>query len=556
MEHMNTPPDQDPNKRPESVRPVTLTESEPTLRFPRPQGNRRLANWVSTSHPDIMHSTDLREAESLLSDSAYELINNTDSESQDGFHTESVCSSEDHPTDDAVSLTGTEPTQDGQDDAESDNSDSEENADDLEQDAPSEPDTRNGASGSETRDAMVEDMDDFEDLEATEPAPPKAIQSDIAEHQVQASIKYTEESLQTPSATVATGEKKQTLPEVLANLWARLPWGYRSILLYWAIGLVLFSGTGYFFLKPGPPDAMLVPVQPSPSTVYVSVTSPPTTSTVTKTVVVPEAKTSIAAPSMNTPLLSGHPTERVPEPKGSCTAEVYGRREILVKMPQGTKLSWLSKDTITIDVFRGRDLVKAKFSSVDEGILIEIPKADAHGVLNVSVMASRRPKINETFEIDFGTHIFDQAFEAGFDMFNEISTRVADAARLVREELDTTLGDVGDHIADLKKQASQAWQEAERLGGQSGAWMTSLQGQLWQKKRDLKLQAKSALLTAQIQANLFWLEMQGKKQQHDVYLRKAAKFMKQRKEELQRARGGRLGKKKAACKGFTLWAQH
>ncbi|PHH87462.1 hypothetical protein CDD83_8854 [Cordyceps sp. RAO-2017] len=118
----DTPP---PSNRPggSSVRhtapaplPV-LSSSEPSLRFPRPQGNRRLASWISASDPDIMRSTVPAVEETALAESTFELITGTDSESQDGNYTESmgdsVGSLDNHRPDDIHSLDGTDYTHDG-----------------------------------------------------------------------------------------------------------------------------------------------------------------------------------------------------------------------------------------------------------------------------------------------------------------------------------------------------------------------------------------------------------------------------------------------------------
>ncbi|KAL6365014.1 hypothetical protein LRP88_00990 [Fusarium phalaenopsidis] len=92
-----------------------LWTSEPTLRFPRPQGSRHLANWISSSNPDIMRVTTTSE-DVGLSESTYELISGTDTESQDGNYTgsisESVGSLDFHRPDDVHSFAGTEQTND------------------------------------------------------------------------------------------------------------------------------------------------------------------------------------------------------------------------------------------------------------------------------------------------------------------------------------------------------------------------------------------------------------------------------------------------------------
>src|SRR3569833_1189737 len=64
---------------------ASSSASEPTLRFPRPEGSQRLANWVSSSSPkiDILKAPSVSDADSLA-DSTYSIIVSLDGESQDG----------------------------------------------------------------------------------------------------------------------------------------------------------------------------------------------------------------------------------------------------------------------------------------------------------------------------------------------------------------------------------------------------------------------------------------------------------------------------------------
>jgi hypothetical protein len=369
--------------------------------------------------------------------------------------------------------------------------------------------------------------------------------------------------LEAPSANATTDEKKSPISKVLINFWNNLPWGYQSVILYWAAFFVLGSVTAFAALKLGTTQTPIIPIsQPSPTTVYVSIKNPATTSTVIinhtsiKTVLVSETKTASVSFALHTPLLGGHQAEKIPEAKGICSAEVHGRREILVKIPHGTKVSWINREAISIDVFRGQHLIKTKFSSVDEGILIEIPKKDAHGALNVTVTTTRRPKVNETFEVDLGTNnVFTQALDAGRHIFQGMSSKVSDSARLARADLESKLTAVGVSFLEVKEQASQAWLEAEKLAGQPPKWMSRFQSGVRQRQQDLQAEAETALLRAQISANLIWLQIQGKKTEHEVYYTKAQVFMKHRMESLQRAKEEQQGKRKAGCKGFSIWAQ-
>src|SRR5687767_1189971 len=108
--------------------------SEPSSRFPRPQGNKRLANWISSSDPNIMDLASENGSEPGLAGSTYELINkegsspnaqhlNTDSESQDDSQhdfdesvSESIGSLDQFRQDDVQSLASTDHIEDEEDD--------------------------------------------------------------------------------------------------------------------------------------------------------------------------------------------------------------------------------------------------------------------------------------------------------------------------------------------------------------------------------------------------------------------------------------------------------
>lgn len=109
------------------------SSSELTLRFPRPQGNKRLAHWISASDPNIMATASENASESGLASSTYELINkedalphaqlaHTDSESQDDSQdvfdssiSESVGSLDQFRQDDVQSLASTDQMEEEED---------------------------------------------------------------------------------------------------------------------------------------------------------------------------------------------------------------------------------------------------------------------------------------------------------------------------------------------------------------------------------------------------------------------------------------------------------
>lgn len=59
---------------------ATVSRSVPTLRFPRPQGSQVVANWISSSSPDIMASPNPFDRDSPLSESTFEFIPSSSAE--------------------------------------------------------------------------------------------------------------------------------------------------------------------------------------------------------------------------------------------------------------------------------------------------------------------------------------------------------------------------------------------------------------------------------------------------------------------------------------------
>lgn len=95
----------------------------------------------------------------------------------------------------------------------------------------------------------------------------------------------------------------------------------------------------------------------------------------------------------------------VPNNSDEFKISVIGDSHIVLRPPhwfiRSRKASKLS-----FNVSRGTSALSHQVSTLFDGVFaIKIPRDDAYGVLNVSVWTSR-PKINESFEVDFGTSWF------------------------------------------------------------------------------------------------------------------------------------------------------
>ena len=295
-----------------------------------------------------------------------------------------------------------------------------------------------------------------------------------------------------------------------------------------------------------------------------------TTATATVTVSHTSTKT-VKLATAETPAFGGllsdiaHTVSSEPSTKDSiCTVEMYSGNEILLKLPFGTKTSWLAKGAIEVDVFRGNNPVKSKLSSIDEGILVEINERDAYGVVNVSIVTSRKPKINETVAIDFGTSFFIGAFEAAKGTFEEVAhmfvDKANDAAKLVEDKYGSSFASTRETV---KNEAASWWEAMKDISQAAHAFsservaeledlvkdslraedmrlyldsarqsLTEKQARALEDAAKIRRDADLAILKAQITSKLWWLKAQGKSEEHDEYERQARLFIKKRQEAL------------------------
>lgn len=283
-------------------------------------------------------------------------------------------------------------------------------------------------------------------------------------------------------------------------------------------------------------------------------TTPPSATTSTKTIVVNVTSTKTVQVSQTKPsastlasalsfagFLSDKPSAvpsdiEIKTPTNSaktvCSVRVYGPTEFLVEIPSRNKVVWLAHGAIDITVRRHNDTIKSKISSVDEGVLVELNSKDAYGVLNVSVATSRRPKINETFQVNFGTSRVLEALQMSLTTFQKAleMARPGDVLKLPRE-IASALGDASEavlaHKAGVLKRAAD-------IGG-------TVREQL---ERNLKVadkmrkEADMSMIQAQIASKLWWLKMQGKEEEYSEYERNAALFLRAMREQLD---GGQAG---------------
>lgn len=237
-----------------------------------------------------------------------------------------------------------------------------------------------------------------------------------------------------------------------------------------------------------------------------------------------------------------------------CSAELYGDSEVLIKLPSATKETWLAKGAIDVDVFRGETHVPSRLSSSTEGIIIRIPDEEAYGVLNVSVVTTRKPKINETFAVDFGSRIrlLGEAWELAQGVLRDSAKQVGNFADGVYRMIESSHGLIVSPAEDANHQKSQVWwsniQTAraavvsfssqvndgvlhavkDSILPEATQIVKNAQQLLADRQLDvdhIRQNGEFALLKAQIQSKLWWLKVQGKDKAYQEYENKARDFM-------------------------------
>lgn len=212
--------------------------------------------------------------------------------------------------------------------------------------------------------------------------------------------------------------------------------------------------------------------------------------------------------------------------KKTCSVAVLGPTEVLVVIPPNRRASFFTKEPVTVDVTRGKETVMIMTSSVDEGIVVKVPPKEAHGTLNVSVVSLRKPKINETFEVDFGKAPATYPLVAGLDMLLGFANMVHSAVD------DVAFPD----LAKIRSEVTAAWEQTKDAGKKQ------IEREVDEFKERVSHLAKSAhharddanlaILHAQITAKLWWLKVTGRMEELAEYKRNATDFIKARYAEM------------------------
>jgi len=299
---------------------------------------------------------------------------------------------------------------------------------------------------------------------------------------------------------------------------------------------------------------------PTPVASATPSSTPVSVKTSTKTITVTHAQSSgpnslSVLPSMELGKLSPTAQSKPLNKTSVCAAEVLGDREILIRIPSATKLSWLAKEAISVNVTRGNFTVETeRVYSSDEGIVLQLAKNQAHGVLNISIITTKKPRVNETFQVDFGTTM-SQTWQSLMDKLSSLFSEEAalvdpntyDQMRVIVDKImeDTRAQSQStfEHMEEARKiameQASltsarltefgksitvEATKRSAILSKELGIQFSQAEEKLSKKLhalQQLREPLDSGLMKAQVRSKLLWLKIQGKDAEYAEYEKKA-----------------------------------
>ncbi|CAG8976866.1 hypothetical protein HYALB_00003477 [Hymenoscyphus albidus] len=242
--------------------------------------------------------------------------------------------------------------------------------------------------------------------------------------------------------------------------------------------------------------------------------------------------------------------------KSLCSAEILGNREILIRIPSATKLTWLNKEAISVNITRDNYTVDTERAySSDEGIVLLLPKKEAYGVLNITIVTTKRPKVNETFNLDFGVtavqaiqNVFGKIASLGIsaDPFSEFISSADKLVEDARMKSQATLNRLEGARKLAVEQASSASgsltglaksmsSETAKRSAQISKEVSLQLAEEMQKLNKIQEPINNGILSAQVQSKLLWLKMQGKQDEYARYQNAAYEAIRNKRQEARKA---------------------
>ena len=118
-------------------------------------------------------------------------------------------------------------------------------------------------------------------------------------------------------------------------------------------------------------------------------------------------------------------------------------------------------------VKRHEETIKHEFSTLFDNVYaLKLPREDAYGSLNVSVSTCKKPKLNETFQVDFGTPWLKVASwkKAAQVVTEQVREELQTAQSGLSTAYEQTSTGVQTFMRDAVKKADSVLKEVERVG--------------------------------------------------------------------------------------------
>ncbi|KAK9421224.1 hypothetical protein SUNI508_06072 [Seiridium unicorne] len=574
------------------TRGATTSNSVPTLRFPRPVGNRRLTNWVSSSQPDIMRPSNFPDDAPLdasITDD-YEVIG-TDGETQPGAADSIYERPASELGDDVHSLADTDTGTDAYtNDVDTDSSD-----DDDDEEEDEELDADHTAAAPDDSAVLTDEEDHEVDMtmaersleHPTELFTPDSIHvsrqastsgEDYADSMLERALSaagLTKGRASANSTGTAKDNAKETHPKLLRaevlgarhsirNLYEeaveffRYDTSVRQICARCLFLTALIFTSRYIsqYMTSDSTTATevltTVPVASvssiaTPSTAEILISTSTVTSIVTSTKIQSHA---LQTTTSSKSVASIAPDSSLHVRQNLCSADVHGRNEILLRVPQQFKTSWLAKHAVMISVSRGSGDVSSEFITIadtDEGFIIEVPHEEAYGILDVSIATTRKPKIKETFQVNFGSFIIVDALDAGKQLMKGFAQTVVDTLNGTTTWVEETCSPAFDLMskpASVTDSIMQGFQDATSAAFSLPGQLADLvkqpfpEGRVEQARKelartaqDLQDEATLLVLHAQLNSKLQWLWWSGQTAEYEQYLAAAGPYYQKKQQE-------------------------
>ncbi|KAI0199984.1 hypothetical protein F4808DRAFT_197891 [Astrocystis sublimbata] len=612
---LSTPRIANSEPSPEPSHVEELSDSILNLRFPKPAGNRQLSNWISSSSPDIMQPGSITDTDLSLSELGYDVIG-TDGESQ----AESVASSFDYQQSDGIqSLAGTDVDTDSSDDEDSNLHETTTSdttvvhVEDRALAAQRETEREAAAAMDRSLEMVERSLENPTNLSLAGFSPFTSVTlPDLSGKHEPFAVEDTslvatdaltepmsmETAQQFVSHSPKASPKAERLPKTARDAF-RLVQPALTVMVLLMLPMLANYLMGSMLMVPK--ELATVPVASVP--VVVSSSSTSTTSfAATPTTAIsgtPDAlQTSSSRNGLGLFPFGKDDTQTeltvatTPSPAPVCSVERVGRDEILVRIPQRVKNSWLFNDALLIAVSRELHDVPTKVSSVDDGFLIRVPLSEAYGALDVTIATSHKPRVNKSFRVHFAMAGFTDALDAGKQLVRGFAQRVVDTVNGTTSWVEDTyipaMDVVSKHVSSQTASMSQSvlhgLQEATdnlfAIPNQIVAQirrsldmktalrrMSQLQLELTQEMNNVHEELRVAVLKSRLSSRLLWLKLRGKAEEHGQYSSKAELFLKEQRGRFESARAERAERTKqrirawrerdrpVAPKGSSFWSR-